>query len=60
LEKELKDVEKEMQKVEAKLGNEKFLQRAPAEIVQKEKAKKEEYDLRRSKLGFRLGELKSL
>ena len=52
LEKELKDVEKEMQKVEAKLGNEKFLQRAPAEIVQKEKAKKEEYDLRRSKLGL--------
>ena len=40
LEKELQEVQKEIQRTEAKLGNERFLQRAPAEVVQKEKTKK--------------------
>jgi valyl-tRNA synthetase len=53
-------VDKEMKKAETKLGNEKFLQRAPAEVVQKEKAKKEEYNLKQVKLRSRLDELKSL
>jgi len=60
LEKELQEVRKEMQRTEAKLGNEGFLQRAPAEVVQKERAKKEEYSLRQAKLQSRLDELKSL
>ena len=60
LEKELQEVQKEMQRTEAKLVNERFLQRAPAEVVQKEKTKKEEYHLRQAKLQSRLDELKSL
>lgn len=60
LEKELQEVKKELQRTEAKLSNEGFLQRAPAEVVQKEKTKKEEYNLRQAKLQSRLDELKSL
>ncbi len=60
LEKELREVKKERQKTEAKLSNQSFLQRAPAEVVQKEKTKNEEYSLKQSKLQSRLDELKSL
>ena len=60
LEKELREIEKDMHKTQAKLNNQSFLQRAPAEVVQKENAKKEEYSLRQAKLISRLDELKKL
>ena len=40
LEKELREIEKDMHKTQAKLNNQSFLQRAPAEVVQKKNAKK--------------------
>jgi valyl-tRNA synthetase len=42
LKKELEAVEKELKRVEGKLGNESFLAKAPAEVVEKERAKEAE------------------
>ena len=42
LEKERAKLEKEMQRIQGKLSNEKFLNKAPAEVVEKEKQKQEE------------------
>jgi len=42
LQKELASVEKDLAKVQAKLANEKFLAKAPADIVEKEKGKEAE------------------
>ncbi len=50
LEKERGKVEKELAKVQGKLGNENFLKKAPAEIVKKEKEKKEALEARLEKI----------
>ncbi|MBM7854541.1 valyl-tRNA synthetase [Desulfohalotomaculum tongense] len=42
LKKELQNIEKELQRVQGKLNNQGFLAKAPAEIVEKEKAKEKE------------------
>jgi len=43
LEKEVARVTKLLEKTSKKLSNEDFLKRAPGEIIEKEKAKREEY-----------------
>ncbi|MBN2705530.1 MAG: valine--tRNA ligase [Deltaproteobacteria bacterium] len=50
LAKELKKVEKELAGVNGKLGNEKFLAKAPAEVLAKEQGKSEELNLKLEKL----------
>ncbi len=50
LEKERGKVEKELAKVQGKLSNENFLKKAPAEIVKKEKEKKEALEARLEKI----------
>jgi len=60
LEKEFLLLEEDLQKVNAKLNNENFLKRAPLEVIDKEKNKKEEFNVRREKYLARLEELKRL
>ena len=43
LDKEIAKVETEVKKCEAKLGNEAFVGRAPAELVEREKARRDEW-----------------
>ncbi|MCL7486983.1 MAG: valine--tRNA ligase [Desulfobulbaceae bacterium] len=49
LAKERGKLEKEMQRIEGKLRNEKFLSKAPADVVDKEKQKREELQVRLDK-----------
>lgn len=44
LEKNLKDIEKEIAICDKKLGNEKFVSRAPAKVVEEQKKRKEKYE----------------
>jgi len=60
LEKELQGVEKDLARATAKLANENFRLKAPAEIIEKESKKKEELSIRREKLLARLAELSKL
>ena len=60
LEKDLLGVEKDLAKAAAKLDNENFMHKAPADIVAKEKNKKEELRGRREKLAARIAELRKL
>ncbi len=60
LQKELQDIEKERAKSLAKLGNEDFMQKAPLEVIEKERRKEEECGQKRSKLLLRLEELEKL
>jgi valyl-tRNA synthetase len=57
LEKEIARVNELLEKANKKLSNEDFLKRAPQEIIQKEKAKKEEYGKRLEKLNRNLEEI---
>ena len=50
LAKELKKTEKEFSGVSKKLGNEKFLAKAPAEVIEKEQKKHEELTLKIEKI----------
>jgi valyl-tRNA synthetase len=58
LEKDLKNIETEINKTEGKLSNEKFLAKAPPEVIDKEKARKEEAILRKEGILQRLQILK--
>ncbi len=58
LEKELKKLDYEVERVEKKLSNPGFVQKAPAHIVEEEKRKGEEYREKREKVLSRLQELK--
>ncbi len=58
LEKELKKLDYEVERVEKKLSNPGFVQKAPAHIVEGERRKGEEYRERREKVLARLRELK--
>ncbi|MBE0478323.1 valine--tRNA ligase [Candidatus Aerophobetes bacterium] len=51
------DIEKELERTEKKLTSGEFLQKAPAEVVEKEKEKKAQLILKRDKLKKRLKEL---
>jgi valyl-tRNA synthetase len=59
LEKELKNVQADMAKSQAKLGNEKFLAKAPQEVVDKEKSRIEESQFKKEGILQRLQILKS-
>ncbi|MDP8256584.1 MAG: valine--tRNA ligase [Candidatus Alcyoniella australis] len=50
LNKEIDKVDKDLSKIKAKLGNEKFLTRAPEEVVQLERERYEQLDARKAKL----------
>jgi len=58
LEKELKKLDYEVERVEKKLSNPGFVQKAPAHIVEGERRKGEEYREKREKVLARLRELK--
>ncbi|GAW93314.1 valine--tRNA ligase [Calderihabitans maritimus] len=58
LEKELAEVKQELERVKKKLSNEGFLSKAPREIVDKEKAKKLEFERKQQILEQRLSMLK--
>jgi valyl-tRNA synthetase len=60
LEKELQGVEKDLAKTVSKLSNETFLEKAPADVIEKENNKKAEMSAKREKLLARMNELKSL
>ncbi len=60
LEKARQDLEKDLEKVSAKLGNDNFLQRAPEDVVEKERSKERELSSRQGKLVKQMDELKKL
>lgn len=60
LEKELKGTEKDLARSASKISNPNFIQKAPPEIVEKERNKKEELSRKREKICGRLAELKKL
>jgi len=54
LEKELVDIEKDLERTSRKLSSEGFLKKAPPEVVEKEKGKKKEYEEKKRALEERL------
>lgn len=58
LEKDLKTIETDIDRTEAKLNNEKFLAKAPPEVIEKEKGRQEEAMLRKEGILQRLQILK--
>jgi valyl-tRNA synthetase len=60
LEKELKKVDADLQKIKKKLANPDFLERAPKEVVEKEKGKQDELGAKYEKITESLKQLKGL
>ena len=60
LEKELEKVERELSGITKRLSNENFLKKAPPEVVEKEKVRKEELEERKAKLLRGLERVKAL
>ncbi|RLA97234.1 MAG: valine--tRNA ligase, partial [Deltaproteobacteria bacterium] len=60
LQKELRRVMKELEFLQRKLSNRDFLERAPQEVVAKERGKLREYSDRRAKLEERLEAIRGL
>lgn len=58
LEKEKANLEKELERVGSKLGNEGFVAKAPAKVIEEERAKKGRYQEMYDKVAERLGGLK--
>jgi valyl-tRNA synthetase len=58
LEKEMSKVEADIKRVDAKLGNANFVARAPEEVVEEEKAKRDEAQARKQKIVEALERLK--
>lgn len=58
LEKELQTLNGEVERVEKKLANEGFVAKAPAKVIEEEKAKMADYSLKREKVLARINELK--
>jgi len=58
LEKEKANLQKELDRVDGKLGNEGFVAKAPPKVIEEEKAKREKYRDMYSKVSERLGSLK--
>jgi valyl-tRNA synthetase len=59
LQKELSRLEADIAKIEAKLGNADFLRRAPEEVVDEQRERKEEAEEKRRKIGEALSRLKA-
>jgi valyl-tRNA synthetase len=60
LNKELSTLDKEIARIEGKLSNEGFVAKAPAEVIEKEKAKAEEYQEKQTAIRERLAYLATL
>ncbi|AGK55098.1 valine--tRNA ligase [Bacillus sp. 1NLA3E] len=60
LEKEVERLNKEVERVQKKLGNEGFVKKAPAKVIEEERAKEQDYIEKRAAVQVRLNELKSL
>ena len=58
LQKEIANMDKELARLNGKLKNEGFIAKAPADVVEKEKAKRDEYQAKKDALLERLGMLK--
>jgi valyl-tRNA synthetase len=58
LEKEIQHLTGEVQRVEKKLGNEGFVSKAPAKVIEEERAKMADYADKRDKVKARLAELR--
>ncbi|MCJ8013804.1 valine--tRNA ligase [Paenibacillus sp. KQZ6P-2] len=58
LEKELQNLSSEVERVEKKLSNQGFVSKAPAKVIEEEKAKMADYSDKRSKVIARIEELK--
>lgn len=58
LEKELQSLHGEVERIEKKLGNEGFVAKAPAKVIDEEKAKLADYADKRDKVIARLAELR--
>ncbi|WP_202080236.1 valine--tRNA ligase [Caldalkalibacillus salinus] len=58
LEKELNKLDSEVERVEKKLANEGFVKKAPAHVVEEEKAKQKDYQDKREQVRARIEELK--
>jgi len=60
LEKELEKLNSEVERVQKKLSNKNFVEKAPAKVVEEERAKEKDYLEKRSAVQTRIQELKSL
>lgn len=60
LDKELDKLNKEVERVQKKLGNEGFVKKAPAQVIEEEKAKEKDYVEKRDAVNQRIIELKQL
>ncbi|MGX2960749.1 valine--tRNA ligase [Peribacillus sp. JNUCC 23] len=60
LDKELEKLNKEVERVQKKLGNEGFVKKAPAQVIEEEKAKEKDYVEKRDAVIHRMNELKQL
>lgn len=58
LEKEAKSLDAEVERVEKKLGNPGFVAKAPAKVIEEEKAKQADYSAKREKVLARIAELR--
>ncbi|WP_163101768.1 valine--tRNA ligase [Peribacillus alkalitolerans] len=60
LEKEREKLDKEVERVQKKLGNEGFVSKAPAQVIDEERAKEKDYVEKRDAVARRITELKSM
>ena len=60
LEKELDKLNKEVERVQKKLSNEGFVKKAPAKVIEEERAKEKDYSEKREAVLHRIEELKQL
>jgi len=60
LEKELDKLNKEVERVQKKLANEKFVSKAPSQVVEEERAKEKDYVEKRATIQERLEELRGM
>ena len=60
LSRELEKLDKEIQRLNGKLGNAGFVEKAPAEVVEKEKAKLEDAESQRQRLNEQLEQIRTL
>ncbi|MNV99201.1 Valine--tRNA ligase [compost metagenome] len=58
LEKEIQTLNSEVERVEKKLANQGFVAKAPAKVIEEEKAKMADYSAKREIVAARLAELK--
>ncbi|GAA0396982.1 valine--tRNA ligase [Paenibacillus motobuensis] len=59
LEKEIDHLNKEVERVEKKLSNQGFVSKAPAKVIEEERAKMNDYSAKRDKVLARINELKA-